>query len=196
MKIIITLAALLLTSSNVFAGSTLDRFIRKYHALSSVSCEFRDAHGLVGTVQAKKGGSYRISLPDRTIVCNGSNVWSATPSSKTVIVNAYRANTMDLSIERVFFTLMNVYRPVVTKDFEGGKVAVITLTPPAENAMVGSVKSVQIEVDASMQAKRIIVKEDAATTTWTLHNVKLNGKIAAGMFVYSIPAGWQVVDLR
>ncbi|MBS1559997.1 MAG: hypothetical protein JSS89_00185 [Bacteroidetes bacterium] len=196
MKIIIALAALLLTTSNVFAGSTLDRFIQKYHALTSVSCEFRDAHGLVGSVQAKKGGSYRISLPDRTIVCNGSIVWSATPSSKTVIINAYRATTMDLSIERVFFTLMNVYRPTVTKDFDGGKVAVIKLTPPAENAMVGSVKSVEIEVDASMQAKRIIVKEEAATTTWTLHNVKLNGKIAAGMFVYTTPAGWQVVDLR
>lgn len=196
MKIIIAFAALLLTTSSALAGSTLDKFVRKYHALTSVSCEFRDVHGLVGTVQAKKGGLYRISLPDRTIVCNSLNVWSATPSSKTVIVNAYRANTIDLSIERVFFTLMNVYRPVVTKDFDGGKTAVIKLTPPAENAMVGSVKSVEIEVDASMQAKRIIVKEDAATTTWTLHHVKLNGAIATGVFVYTIPAGWQVVDLR
>lgn len=196
MKIITVLAALLLTAPSLMAGNTVDRFIQKYHALTSVSCEFRDLHGLVGTVKAKKGGAYRISLPDRTIVCNGSIVWSATPSSKTVIVNAYRAQAMDLSIERVFFTLMNVYRPSLIRDFAARKTAMIRLTPPAENAMVGSVKSVEIEFDASMNAKSITVREDAAVTTWTLRNVKLNGRIAESVFGYTAPSDWQVVDLR
>jgi len=196
MKMLITLATLLVTGSTVYAGSTLDRFIQKYHGLTAVACSFRDAHGLSGSVQAKKGGLYSIALPDRTIVCNGTVVWSATPSSRTVIVNTYRANALDLSIERVFFTLMNVYLPTVKKDFGTGRTAMIQLTPPAENAMVGSVKSVEVEVDASMNAKRIIVREDAATTTWTLQSLKLNGRIDNKTFVYAAPANWQVIDLR
>lgn len=196
MKLLFLLAALTLTSTALAATTTVDRFIQRYHGLTSVSCGFRDAHGLSGTVQARKGGSYRVELPDRTIVCNGSVVWSATPTSKTVIVNAYRAQAMDLSIERVFFTLMNVYRPTLVKDYDASKTATIRLTPPAENAMVGSVKSVDVVVDASMNVVRIVVQEDAATTTWSVSKLRLNAAIPSSAFTYSVPKGWNQVDLR
>lgn len=176
--------------------STVDRFEQRYHGMKAIRCTFQDAYGTSGTLQAVKGGKYRVTLPDRTIVCDGRTVWNVTPSQKNVIINTYRHDAEDLSLERIFFGVMTVYRPTLVRDFRNKQTAIIKLLPPADNARIAGVRSLDIELDASMRVRSVNVTDDMSTTKWTITALALDPAMNASSFTYSIPPGWEAIDLR
>lgn len=185
------------TSGALFAASIGERFHRTYASLRSLSCTFTDGRGLQGTLSAIKGGKYRVALPDRSMISDGTSVWNVTPSTKTVIINALRSNASsdeDLSIERMFFTLMAVYR--VKSEQRVSSTTVLRLVPPSSSATIGGIVWADVTVDASMNVRRITVNDGTATSTWTINALRRNVTIPARTFSYTPPPNWQVIDLR
>lgn len=194
----VILAAVCCLASTAHAGTpTLaERFHQRYVSLRSVSCTFKDGSGLRGQLEAMRGGRYMVTLADRRIISDGKTVWNVTPDTKTVIVNAMKGNADDLSLERVFFTIMAVYRGSVTSAPNRNGTATLRLIPPAPDAVVGGVEQADVTIDRSMRVTAITVKDGSALTRWTITAMTLDPKLDASRFTYVPPKGWNVVDLR
>jgi len=173
----------------------LQRFHAKYGSLKSMSCGF-SSRIAKGTIVARKGGKYRIELDDRTIVCNGSTVYNAQKSTKTVVIDSYKPSSDEASVERIFFVMLNVYQGFV--EIHDGKGIQIKLTPPTPQAMIGSVSEARVYMynDGKYLIHGIWIEEGASSTSWDIKNLKLNTKIPESQFEFKVPKGWQSVDLR
>lgn len=176
------------------ARDALDAFQAKYTKLTSVSCAFRDRSGVHGSLKATKGGSYRVTLPDREFICDGKTVWNVVPNTKTVIVNTYKPTSDEVSLERVFFLMLNIYKPTLTSSSKTG--ATIHLTAPHESAVIANIHDVDVSLDSKNVITSVSISEYGSVTTWYLSKLVLNKRIAAKTFIYQIPVGWQKIDLR
>lgn len=192
--ILSTLLLLPLAKSVSLLATTdaIQKFHSTYGALKTVSCSFASSY-TSGSLKAKKGGSYRIELKDRIIICNGRQLYNVQSSTKTVVIDNYQQNSDEISVERIFFVLLNVYRASVVP---GSNDKQIRLTPPDKTATIAGVTEVVVTVNEAFLITRIDVKEQAANTTWTISSLRLNAKLSNSDFTYSPPKGWQVVDLR
>ncbi len=187
------LAAVVLTMP-LTARDAIDAFQARYTKLTSVACSFRDASGVRGSIKARRGGLYNIRLTDRTIVCDGKTVWNVMPFTKTVVMNTYKATSEDVSLERVFFLMLNIYRPTLISTSK--KASTIRLTAPREDAVIANIHQVDIILDRKNVITSVSINEYGTTTTWHLSKLVLNRSMPASTFTYSVPVGWQTVDLR
>lgn len=194
----IIVAAASLTTSAIDMLATDDlvmRFQQRYQGLKSVRCSFSGAANQRGTLAAVRGGKYRLTMNDRIIVSDGTSVYNATPSAKTVIINRFNPKATDVSIERVFFELLTVYRATVQSS--NGVQRTLRLLPPASSAVVYGVRELTVVVHASTLAiSRCTATTDSGQFTFTISDLRVNTSVPASTFVYAPPSGWEVIDLR
>ncbi|MBK6291572.1 MAG: outer membrane lipoprotein carrier protein LolA [Ignavibacteria bacterium] len=172
----------------------LQRFHTTYRNATTIRCTFTSASGIAGTIIAKRGGYYRVELPDRTIVSDAKTVYSATPSARTVILNTYRSRSKEVSLEKVFFDIMNIYRGTIIDQRNGG--GTIRLTPPDANTQISGVSNVDVTIDKTMKVTRIVLTENGSTTSYTVSKMAIDPKVASKTFTFSPPKGWEIIDLR
>lgn len=173
--------------------SIVHRFHRTYQTLQSVRCTFVLDGTHTGQLFAERGKGYVLALADRKIISNGTTVWNVTPTTKTVIVNSALQNGEDLSLERLFFTLLSVYRATAVN----GATNQLELRPPAPAVRVAGVQSARVTVDNNMRVTKVVVNDGATESTWVIKNLQLNAKpLATERFTYEPPSGWTTVDLR
>jgi len=185
------LAAPVLSSKSSGKG-LVETFRSRYMDLRSIDLKFSSPI-LSGRLQAVTGGRYRIEAADRTLVCDGTSVWNAQHSSRTVVIDKFDPRAETFSLDRIFFVLLNVYVPSEQKTAAG---KVVRLVPPDPSAMIIGIQRVDLSLDRRGDVTRIDVTEGGTTTTWTISKVRLNPKLDATRFRYSAPSGWNVVDLR
>lgn len=176
------------------AADILEKFHTRYRSLSSISMRFAATDGISGSIIARRGGKYRIEAGGRTIACDGRTVWNAQASSKSVIINAYKPLSSDVSLERVFFEIMSVYRSSVVERTPNG--TVLRLTAPQPAAVIANVSSLDITLDASANVTKIIVVSGPSKITYSISKLQTNPPTSNTRFSYTIPKGWEVVDLR
>ena len=190
------LAAVPLLASPLTAqtgGDHVAQFRKTYSNLKSVDVQF-ESDGAKGRLQASKGGRFNIDLGDRLFVCDGEKLHTVQRSSKTVLIDAYSADETEMSVERVFFVLFNVYEVKDGGSNANGKK--VMLTPPDASAQIGGVEEVIVQLDKKGRITSISVIEFGSRTTWDIVSIKLDPKLADSVFKYQAPKGWQQIDLR
>ena len=176
------------------AEDPLQRFHRSYRGLSTVSFAFRDGSGQSGSILAKRGGSYRITLGDRTVVSNGKTVWNATASTKTVVINDYKPQSTDVSIERVFFDVMSVYRSSIVRQASSG--VVVRLEAPSPQTQIANISAVEITCSPSMIVSNVRITSAGSTSDYRISKFSANPNPKQQSFRFVVPKGWQTVDIR
>lgn len=194
--LVVAAASLTTSAIDVFATDDLVmRFQQRYQGLKSVRCSFSGSGNQRGTLAAVRGGKYRLSMNDRIIVSDGTSIYNASPSAKTVIINRFNPKATDVSIERVFFELLTVYRATVQS--ADGVQRTLRLVPPASSAVVYGVRELSVIVNASTLAiSRCTATTDSGQFTFAITDLKLNTSLPASTFVYTPASGWEVIDLR
>jgi outer membrane lipoprotein-sorting protein len=137
---------------------------------------------------------YRIEVAGRTIVCDGKTVWSSDASTRSVVINAYKPLSTDVSLERVFFEIMSVYRSQVVQS--NATSTILRLTAPEPAAVIANVTSLDVTLDASYTVSQVTVASGPSRITYAVSRFKRNPPISSGSFRYSVPKGWEVIDLR
>ncbi len=176
------------------AEDPLQRFHRSYRGLSTVSFAFRDGSGQTGSILAKRGGSYRITMGDRTVVSDGKTVWNATASTKTVVINDYKPQSTDVSIERVFFDVMSVYRSSIAR--QASSAVVVRLEAPSPQAQIANISAVEITCTSSMIVNNVRITSAGSTSDYQISKFVANSKPNQQSFRFIVPKGWQTVDIR
>lgn len=170
----------------------IDVFRRTYGSLKTIDVSF-ESQGMRGRLRAQQGGKYRIEAADRLFICDGTTVWNVQSATTTVIADRYQPNAETMSVDRVFFVLMNVYVPTAR---QLKPTTIIRLTPPSPTTIVAGVEYADLTLDAKNQITAITIRESGVQTTWNVTRLQRNPTLAASTFSYTPPKGWTVINLR
>jgi outer membrane lipoprotein carrier protein len=150
-----------------------------------------------GTLYMKKPNRYRIESEHQTIVTDGISVWAYSPANNQVIIDHYKENQNSLTPNKFMLNLPSNYYATLlgTEKGKNGEQAILKLVPKDDRSFV---KNVKIWVDENnwMVKKILILDVNETTTTYTIHDIKLNGNLKERMFSFTPPAGVETVDLR
>lgn len=175
------------------ATDLLEVFRKKYADLRSVSFTFSSTTAK-GTVKAQRGNKHRIVLPDRTLVSNGTYAWNAVNANKTVVSERIKPRQMETSLDKIFFLVFATYTASVVGTTSTG--GTIRLVPPDASMKIGTIDKLDLVVTNKGIVTSILVYEGGMTTKWKITKLKVNPKFDASTFEYSVPKGWQEIDLR
>jgi outer membrane lipoprotein carrier protein len=150
-----------------------------------------------GTLQFKKEHRYRIEFEGQLVVTDGETVWSYSEQNNQVLVDRFRLDERSLSPERILTAAPEDFEAMLTGREKGprGDVFVLKLTPRDPSALM---KTMKLWVHASdwLIHKVEIVDQHGKETTYLVSSFKMNTGVPASRFVYQVPAGVEVVDLR
>lgn len=191
---IFTTVVLITGPAHALSSDVLDQFHARYRSLKSVKMRFAGSDGVNGMITAQRGGRYRIEVGSRTIVCDGRTVWNADATTKSVIMNTYKPLSSDISLERVFFEIISVYRSSIVE--QNSAYTVLRLTAPQPAAVIANVSALDITLDRAVNVTKVVVISGPSRIVYTISGLKRNPSITPAQFSYTIPKNWERVDLR
>jgi chaperone LolA len=150
-----------------------------------------------GTLIFKKGNKYRVEFDEQTIVTDGETVWSYSPSRHQVLVDRFKLDERAMTPERVLVQAPTDYTSSLLGKEKLGKIdaVILKLVPRDENAMVTAMK-IWVNEQDWMLRKVEISDLTGKLTTYTVSSIKVNTGIPDSRFVFQVPEGVEVVDLR
>jgi outer membrane lipoprotein carrier protein len=207
--LLISLLALLLAPASALtedAQDVLTRVRKKYDAVTDATLRFSQEvrfplaginQRLEGKLLLKKTNKYRVELDGQTIVTDGQTVWSYAVATNQVLIDKFKLNERMLSPERLLTTAPDEYASsIVGKEkVASTETIVLLLTPRSESS---SVKSLKLWVDegTSLVKQVLLVDVNSRETQYTVREIDINKGLEDSRFVFDIPEGVEVVDLR
>ncbi len=176
-------------------------FQNSLKGLSSISLNFSDeSHkGIAGSLNAIKGNKYRIITEERSIYCDGNRIWNFTPNDNKVIVSEFDPNRANLSIEGIFFGLIDKMQiEKFTKEHSTKKsigLYKVSFKPNQEYSKRYKVNKVNIWINEDKEIKYISTEYNSALQKWKISNLKINPKIKVDMFKFSAPKDCKIIEL-
>ncbi len=151
---------------------------------------------VAGTLYVKKEHRYRLELPERTIVTDGTTVWSYSAPSKQVLIDRFKLTPGSLTPEQILTGATGAYQATLIgrETVKGTELIVVKLIP--KNASV--LQSLKLWVDPdSWLIKRVeLVDINDKRTDYSISDIKTDLNLPDTTFTYRIPQGVEVVDLR
>ena len=151
-----------------------------------------------GTLYLKKERKYRIETDEQIVVTDGETVWSYSVANHQVLIDRFKPNDRSFSPERILGGGgTEEYAATVRGREKTGSIEciVLKLLPRGEGSLVSSLR---LWVDPSdwLVRKAEITDMNGKVTTYTLSDFTLNPGLADSRFVFQIPEGAEVVDMR
>jgi outer membrane lipoprotein carrier protein len=150
-----------------------------------------------GTLSMKKPNKYRMESEYQTIVTDGIIVWLYSTVNNQVIIDKYKENNNSFSTDQFMLNLpANFYVSLLgsEKSSEGMNIS-LKLIPKDDRSFIKSVK-LTVEEQGWLTRKIVILDVNETETTYTLKDMKMNTNMKEKVFMFEIPAGSEVVDLR
>jgi chaperone LolA len=188
------------------AQDILEKVRKKYDSISDAELKFsqktkfelsRIQQNVKGTLFLKKTNKYRVETDDQTIVTNGETVWSYTMSNKQVLIDHFKMDENAMSPERVLAGAPKDFTSTLlgTEKLGKAEVVVLRLVPTNDQSLV---KTMKLWVDNStwLIKKVEIADVNGKQTEYMVTEVKTNMGLQDSCFIYQVPEGTEVVDLR
>ncbi|MCB2199216.1 outer membrane lipoprotein carrier protein LolA [bacterium] len=177
-----------------------------YKDMDSFSCRFQlaftwavveETDKQVGTILMAKGDKFRYESPNQVMVTDGTTLWRYSPANQQCIVENLK-EVEDAALPR---ELLFDY----PKKFDAGEVTEVNLDgrltyrfplQPKEGGL--GVAEVKVWVDATdyITRKMQYLDDSGNQTLYSLHDIQLNPVIPDERFVFDVPEGVKVFDLR
>lgn len=150
-----------------------------------------------GTLYIKKPNRYRVESEHQTIATNGATVWAFSAVNNQVIIDRYKENDNSLSPEKFMLNLpANYYASIIgTEKISTGRLFNLKLAPKDDRSFVKAIR-ISIEENNWILKKVVITDINETITAYTVKDIKLNTNINDKTFVFDIPEGAEIVDLR
>lgn len=170
------------------------------NATTSAKIEFSQSgggHSGSGTLEYATGDRYRVTLSDRTIVSNGTKVWTWFPGKNQVIINKASARGQ-LTPSQILQAFPGSYSTSLTGDATvGGRAVWVVAATASGSNRAGDISSAVLYIDkATHRFKRIkVTSPSMGTATITINSAQYNLGLAASRFSFTPPSGAKVIDL-
>ncbi|HCV42091.1 MAG TPA: hypothetical protein DGH68_01310 [Bacteroidetes bacterium] len=188
------------------AQEVLEKTKNMYDSISDAQIKFSQKtkfelskieQNVSGTLYLKKANKYRLETEGQTVVTDGETVWSYTVTNKQVLVDHFKVDENTITPERILTAAPNDYISTLLGKDKIGKTEVVALklTPKGEQSLV---KSMKLWIDNStwLIRKALITDVNGKQTEYLVTEAKTNMGIQDSRFVFQVPEGVEVVDLR
>ena len=188
------------------AQEVLEKVRKKYDSITDAQLKFSQKTTfemtkveqiVMGTLFLKKTNMYRVETDAQTIVTDGKTVWSYSVANKQVLIDNFKVNENGISPERILTGAPTEFTStLIGKDkLINTDVLVLKLAPSNDVSMV---KTMKLWVDNStwLIKKAEIVDVNGKQTDYLVTEVKINTGLQDSRFIYQVPEGAEVVDLR
>jgi outer membrane lipoprotein carrier protein len=203
-------SALLISAVPAYAGDSaqdvLERVKKKYEQMDDAEVRFSQKakfplakleQEMTGTLLFKKMNKYRVEFEGQLIVTNGETVWSYSAQNNQVLIDNFKLNDHSFSPERVLTAAPDDFMATLVgrEKAPKGDAIVLKLIPRDPSSLV---KSMKLWVhDADWLIHRVeLLDQHGKETTYRVFSFKTNVHVADSSFVYHVPPGVEVVDLR
>jgi len=209
-RVVVLIGGLCLSVAGAMAGDTaqdvLERVHARYEQVNDAEVRFTQKvkfalakleQEVTGTLQFKKTNKYRVEFEGQLVVTNGEAVWSYSAQNNQVLIDRFKLDDRSMSPERILSAAPEDYAATLVTREKGahGDVIVLKLTPRDQGSVVKSMKLWVQESDWLIH-KVEIQDQHGKETTYQVLSFKTNIGLPDSRFVYQIPAGVEVVDLR
>lgn len=188
------------------AQDALDRVHKKYDQLDDAEVRFTQKvkfavakleQEVSGTLQFKKPGKYRVEFEGQLVVTNGETVWSYSGQNNQVLIDRFKPDEHSLSPERILTAAPEDYAAtfIGREKTARGEALVLKLVPRSASSLVKSMKLWVHESDWLIHRAEML-DQHGKETSYQVLSFKTNSGIPDSRFVYQVPAGVEIVDLR
>jgi len=199
-------ASLAMVAVSRNAEDVLEKVRKRYDAMTDAELKFTEKvrfpmakieQQVSGTLFVKKNNKYRVELDDRVIVTDGQTLWSYSAANNQVVIDRFKQDAQSLSPEKILVgTPENFTASTVGEEKVGGHATtILKLIPKDDQSFIRSVR-LWVDEDDWMIRQVEIVDVSEKQTTYTVLQVRTNTGLQDSRFVYKIPEGADVVDLR
>jgi outer membrane lipoprotein carrier protein len=199
-------ASLAMVAVSQNAEDVLEKVRKRYDAMTDAELKFTEKvrfpmakieQQVSGTLFVKKNNKYRVELDDRVIVTDGQTLWSYSAANNQVVIDRFKQDAQSLSPEKILVgTPENFTASTVGEEKVGGHATtILKLIPKDDQSFIRSVR-LWVDEDDWMIRQVEIVDVSEKQTTYTVLQVRTNTGLQDSRFVYKIPEGADVVDLR
>lgn len=173
---------------------------RLYNGTSSAKLTFSQsgsAGNMSGTLEYATGNKFRLTLPDRTIVSNGSKTWTYFQGKNQVVINKAAANGQ-LMPSDILQAFPGDYKTTLdgSAKVSGADVWVVKCEAGGSNR-VGDINNATLYIDKKTNRFRRITVSGPATGTVTINisSAQYNIGLPASRFTFTPPEDARVIDL-
>jgi outer membrane lipoprotein carrier protein len=188
------------------ADDVLEKVRKRYDSVTDAELRFSQKimfpmtkveQQLTGTLFIKKKDKYRVEMDEQVIVTDGQTIWSYSAANNQVVIDRFKQDDQSLSPEKILVgTPENFNATVVGEEKLGAyETTVLKLVPRDEQSFIHSLR-LWVDEKEWMIRQVEIVDLSEKQTTYTVLQVRTNTGLQDSRFVYQIPKGADVVDLR
>jgi outer membrane lipoprotein carrier protein len=199
-------ASLGMFSASQSADDVLEKVRKRYDAVTDAELRFAQKvrfsmtkveQQVSGTLFIKKKNKYRVEMDDRVIVTDGETIWSYSAANNQVVIDKFKQDEQSLSPEKILVgTPDNFTATLVGEEKLGGfETTVLKLVPKDEQSFIYSLR-LWVDEKEWMIRQVEVVDVSEKQTVYSVLQVRTNTGLQDSRFVYQIPKGAEVVDLR
>jgi chaperone LolA len=206
-KILIILIIFSLSCWAQSVDDIVEEIQERYENLENLSAEFKQVeffqltgskNETTGKIFVKNGVKYRLETEDRTIVTDGTTVWTYSIFNNQVLIDRVKKNDASVLPRDLLFKYPREYYSSLlsTEDYEEEEHYVLKLDPKEETH--GYVKSMKIWVNSDnyLISKIEYTDFNENTSTFAIKKIDIKKDLPDSYFNFKIPEGVEVVDLR
>jgi hypothetical protein len=109
-------------------------------------------------------------------------------------MNTYKPLSSDVSLERVFFEIISVYRSSIVE--HNPTSTVLRLTSPQPAAVIANVSALDLTLDKAGNVTNVVIASGPSRVTYAISGLKRNPPMNSRQFTYAVPKTWELIDLR
>jgi outer membrane lipoprotein carrier protein len=188
------------------AQDVLEKVRKKYESVSDATLKFSQEvrfplaginQRTEGKLLLKKSNKYRVELDGQTIVTDGQTVWSYAEATNQVLIDRFKLNERMLTPERLLTSAPDEYLPQIvgSERIGSAETVVLSLTPKDDGSSIRLLK-IWVDDGTSLVKQVAVLDVNGKKTTYTVRDIDINTGLDDGRFVFEIPEGVEVVDLR
>lgn len=150
-----------------------------------------------GKLEYAQGNRFRLTLPDRTIVSNGTLTWSYTPSKNQVIINR-AASGGQLTPNDILQSFPGDYATSLAGEGTvGGRAVWIVNATAAGDRKIGDITGAVLSIDKKTYRFRKIsvTSPTIGNLTLVIDAAEYDVDLPASRFGFTPPSGAKVIDL-
>jgi len=194
------------TAVCIDAAEIIKNVKHKYEEIESFSADFKQVFKwkLAAETQEHQGkiilqgaDKFRIETSDQLIISDGTTIWTYSKINNQVIIDAIgKANDVILPRE-IFLKFSKEYNEKLQGEerITNSDCYIVHLIAKNEDIFIKEMK-IWIDKKAWLTLKIEHIDINNNLTVYSLDNIITNKKIAAEEFVYKIPPGIEVIDMR
>jgi outer membrane lipoprotein-sorting protein len=174
----------------------LDAVQKKYMSINNFSADLKNTYDktiVVGKVYYAKGNKFKLEFKNSNVFSDGKTIWNYNKSQKKVVIdNVSNSEPSYFSITQFLYDYPS--KSSISLDKEDNH-NILVLIPLKDSNL--NFKKAKIWVKEDSLIERVLVENvSGGSVTLQFSNYKLNQNLPGTMFIFSLPEGTNVIDLR